>query len=128
MKKNHINLMLIILVFLLSACSSTTQNKKIAENEQLVVNNEIPYSETIECINDFHSLEKLNKKEYLTLSEHYIYITNEFQFLKANEKIIDLDSKNYLRYKLNIKISALCNKVKYFSFIAIKEKTESIKI
>lgn len=128
MKKNHLSIVLIMLTFLLSACSSSTKSGEATEEHESLTSAAISYSEVIECIDDLHLLEKLNKREYLPLSKNYIYITNEFEFLKTYESIMDADSKNYLKYKLNIKMSSLCNKIKYASFIAIKEKSQLIKI
>lgn len=128
MKKNHLIIILIALTVSLSACSSTTKNKKMAEENQTIENDAIPYSEIVECIDDLHLLEKLNRKQYLSLSKNYIYITSEFEFLRANENIMDMDSNKYLKYKLNMKMSSLCNKVKYLSFVGIKNKTSMMKM
>lgn len=124
MKKNYIHIALMALVFSLFACSSNTEKEK----HQSLTSDALPYSEIIECIDDLHLLKKLNKKEYQSASKNYIAITHEFDFLNTNENIMDSDSKNYLRYKLNMKMSSLCNKIKYLSFTEIKRQSKLINI
>lgn len=148
MKNKFSNFLVILVFFLLSSCALPDKhnlNKHednvefdfMYANEQLtpkekdstLPQNKNGYSylsTNNKCLDDYNFLREEHYSQYPQYAEDYKKISQGFSFLNANGNIMDKDAKKIYMMELKMKLTKLCSKIQYSSFILINEKKRKL--
>lgn len=126
----------LLLLTFLTGCSSMSKDKPQSEvtaktSQQSVDNKFLPQkaipSSTNSCIDDMTLLKQTNYNQYSVFVRQYGELMDEYHFLRKNDEIMDKDTKQYLSNILTIKYETLCSKIKFSSFLSVKEQIKKLK-
>lgn len=128
------------LMFLITACSSSTQMHPVSDAQMTKQNNKtaIKYtarsvlpSNTVTssgnpCVDNFNFLREAGSDSYQLYSKEYVNIGNGYNFLGQNKDIMGGDARKVYNMNLDVKLDTLCNKVMYSGFGIIKNKVKEL--
>lgn len=129
-------------VVLLSSCASSDYVRKenaekkmqvqnaqqkayVARKTSLTYGNSVPPSGNT-CIDNFSFLKEAGNSAYGDYTRDYARINSGYVFLNKNRNIMDGTAKEMYAQALNMKLDALCARVKYSGFELVKNRISTL--